>query len=436
MPTQGFTFSLLAALIWLAWVRPQLVLYAIILLPIAGEFGRLAFLTDSGFLISDLVIGIFIAVWICKKILALSGPALPDATRRTNPLVSPLLLFITAGFLSLLQSFFFLKFSEVLAGSLYLVRFGEYVLLGLAATEILNTSQKKRTAITLMVITALAIACAGFIQLIIYPNLGKLAEFGWDPHKNRLVSTWLDPNFVAGFLSFVILLLSGITVFSKGFLKKSALLIIIVVLTTALVFTFSRSGYIAFLCGMLFIGIFRSRKLLIAILLLIPLVLNFSWRVQQRVDDLVHSATSIAFQSAENPDATARLRIKSWEQTLQLIAKRPLLGSGYNTLRYIKFNEGFVGDTQIHSASGSDSSLLTILATTGILGFIPFILLYWRLFSQTIQNWRQKKSAPPARGYAFGLLAGLISLFIHSLFVNSLLFPPILLFTWLAAGLL
>jgi len=49
-------------------------------------------------------------------------------------------------------------------------------------------------------------------------------------------------------------------------------------------------------------------------------------------------------------------------------------GVGYDTLRYVQRDYGFLDIDSLynHAASGSDSSLLYILATTGIFGLVIF----------------------------------------------------------------
>jgi len=108
----------------------------------------------------------------------------------------------------------------------------------------------------------------------------------------------------------------------------------------------------------------------------------------------------------------------------------------------------------LHQAAGGfDSTLLTILATTGIVGFLVYLWLLWRtlkdsfkelwdknlprstqqnLVSLSVQN---KKSPPDLRGLGLGIFAGFLGLLVHSQFVNSLLYPHIMLFSFIVLGL-
>lgn len=431
----------LAALLYLIIKNIRIGIYIIIFLPLIGELIRLPLGPENGLLISDLFIGIVAGVWLIKKILA---PQSTDKKILQNKLLKPVVAFTIIALLSLIQAFLFLKPDEVAAGSLYLIRFVEYFFLYLIVSDSCKTQTQRKKILAATITSATLIAIAGFIQLIIYPDLGNLVEQGWDPHINRLVSTWLDPNFIAGFLAFIIAIILGVALYCKNFSHKAGLFFISAILIAALFLTYSRSGYLALATVIIILGILKSPKLIIGSLIICILGIGILPRASQRLDDLSHSISSYLFNTAETPDATAKLRIISWEQTLNLIKSRPILGSGYNTLRYVKFDEGFVSDPKIHSASGSDSSLLTIMATTGILGLGAFCWLYWEILKSAWLDWRKKSAALTTnknttehlhQGLSLGLLAGVCALLIHSFFINSLLFPQILIFLWVIAGI-
>lgn len=438
--TSTNTTSLIAIFIGLFLIlatikKPLFAIYIILFLPLLGELVRLPFGPENGLLISDVFVGILLTIWIAKKIF--NKQPLPKSS-----LTKPLLIFILIAILSLLQALLFLKAGEIAASSLYLIRLIEYAFLFLIVKDIiaqnnnLNAKNIGKKILAVSIFSSFLIAIVGFIQLYIYPNLTKLEEYGWDPHINRLVSTWLDPNFIGGFLAFTICILIGIALHSKNFTKKIALYLTCIILTAALFLTYSRSGYLALIAGILVLGILKSRKLIIVCLIGATIGIMALPRASQRLEDLNHSINSFIFNTSENPDPTAKLRIKSWEQTIDIIKSRPILGNGYNTLRYVNFNLGNASDPAIHSASGSDSSILTILAATGILGLIAFLYLYFKIIVNSIKIWRDQKQQSLWRGFALGILAGTGALFVHSIFVNSLLFAQILIFYWINTGIL
>jgi O-antigen ligase len=129
-------------------------------------------------------------------------------------------------------------------------------------------------------------------------------------------------------------------------------------------------------------------------------------------------------------DVTAQARIESWQNALEIAKDHPFLGIGFNNFRFAQSDYGFFNYPQTgneHSGAGSDSSFLTILATSGILGFVIFIA------SLTVVLY---KSFLLRKNFlAFATFVSFISIIIHSQFVNSLLFPLIMIWLWFLAGL-
>lgn len=410
-------------------IKPKWALKAILFLPLIGELYRLPIGPDNGLIVTDLIIPLFSGIWCFKKLLE------NKKSTHKSKLAMPLFLFAAAAVFSLSLSIISLPIKEVLLGSTYLIRYISYALLAFIVIDEIKDEKEAKSLINCIIAAGLLIAVAGFIQLIVYPDLKALEEYGWDPHINRLVSTWLDPNFVGGFLAMVISIALSLALTTKKLSQKLGLFGIIAILGLALFLTYSRSAYVALAISLFIIGLLRSRIMIITCIILFIIGVNTSERAAERVEGLVTSAQSLISQSAQNPDPTARLRIKSWEQTLSLIQKRPIQGSGYNTLKYVNYQEGFVQNTDIHSASGSDASLLTILATTGILGLIPFLWMHFLILQNSWKAWRGTDKNSLAKGFSLGLFAALLGLLTHSLFVNSLLFAPILLYLWISVGI-
>lgn len=431
----------------LVWRHLILGVYLILLLPVLGEFSRLELLGRS-IVASDFIIPIFITLWLFKKSKNLQFP---------SPILSFLkkfALFIFLGIFSLLLALVSIPTSEVLAGSLYLIRLIGYFALLPIAISILSTPTPTSSAksskaeissaelqknfqnlLIFIGISAFLIAITGFIQLQILPNLEDLQSFGYDPHMNRLVGSWLDPNFIGGFFAFIICIFSGILFYLKNRRQQILTFLLIAVLSVALFLTYSRSAYLALAIGIFILGMIKSRKILIILIIIATLGISVSDRAQQRVGELFTSITSVLFNTAENPDPTARLRIENWNQTLSLIAEKPIFGHGYNTLTYNKLERGFLKDADNHAASGSDSSLLTILATTGILGLLTFLITILQPITLAARNWWKQKN-PLYRGYSLGIFTAYLSLLIHCNFVNSLLFPQIMIFFFISTALL
>jgi len=120
-----------------------------------------------------------------------------------------------------------------------------------------------------------------------------------------------------------------------------------------------------------------------------------------------------------------------------IIKENPVIGYGYNTYRYIQASHGFFDYTNEignRSGAGSDSSILLIWATTGIVGLFFYIMAFLSVFIESIKAYVKKR-----KGNQFLLSLFLISLipaiFLESQFINSLLYPHVVLLTFLFIGM-
>jgi O-antigen ligase len=364
----------------------------------------------QGILLLDLWVPIFASSSLIIK--AKSG------SLKIPSIAWPALAFIGVGTASLLLHSTLMSNGEFLRALFYGVRWASFCSLSICIYG--ESKSFKKTILWMLYAFAGLLAIAGFIQLQLAPDFAAMEEFGWDPHQGRLLSTWFDPNFVGGALAFLLALMIHDALDRPKFWP--ILLGLIGICGAALIFTLSRSSYLAFATTLLVLGLLRSWKLLLTMSLALLLAVAILPPVQARVLGLTQSVEALFTDNYTLPDDSARLRLNSWSEGWQLFLKEPVLGQGYNRYKDASLQHKLTVDPTSHAASGSDSSLLTVLATTGVLGFTAFFLIYLML---TIDAWRSRQ---------VGLLAGLCGLFIHAIFVNSLLFPLFMAPFWLAIG--
>ncbi len=405
--------------------RPVIGLIIAILAATLGELGRLPDWTNLPYLINDLFLPFLILVWILKKITLQRNFKIP-------PLLLPILVWILIAMLSLAINTSWLSQSELKESALYLIRFIEYFFLYLiAADEVEQDKRNRKLLFASLIVGALLISFFGFLQLKYYPSFYDLdmTKEGWDPHINRLLSTWFDPNFIGGFLAFILCILFGTELSNKKI--RGTLFPIFAFLLCALYLTYSRSAYLACGIGILVITALKSRKLFLFGMIAIAVLFITLGKAQDRFLDLWESAESIivkdGFSSYFNPDATSRLRVDSWQNALAIIKENFWFGCGYNAYKYAAWKLGLVADLEEHSSTGSDSSLLNIFATTGIFGLSAYLWFYIKALIIGIKNRLDSNS--------LGLAGALVALLIHATFVNSLLFPHMLVFFWVSLGL-
>ncbi|MGB6839099.1 MAG: O-antigen ligase family protein, partial [Microgenomates group bacterium] len=312
--------------------------------------------------------------------------------------------FLGASLFSYMLLFVIFKDNRVYIGGLYLLRLFVYSSFFLLAWNI-NRSEKgfKEILFNSLILITFAVAVFGWLQYFLYPDVRNFVVWGWDDHLYRLFSTFLDPGFASIILVFGFL--AGLTKYLHS--KSRLLLIVLVILLGAAVFTYSRAGYLA-LAGGLFTLAFLKKRLKQFFLVLGTILLIIILLPRPSGEGVKLERTFSIYS-----------RLGNYSETLEIIQKSPLLGVGFNNMCLAREKYLKDADFSSHSCSGSDSSLLLVLATTGIVGFLIFSTLIYKVTLNLGKN-----------VYANAFLACLVALLIHSLFVNSLFYPWVM--GWMA----
>mgnify|MGYP000276349453 CR=1 FL=1 len=378
-------------------------IYALVISLVFGQTVRL----PGGVLPTDIIALGAVGYWVFEHLRVRTWPQLP----KVQTLIIGAL--ITWGGISLTFNLHTLPRHELFGPLSYLLRIATYLVLVFPLSEWFSKNPRKYLSVweVSLMWSTLVLIILGFLQLIFIPDFSFMAQYGWDPHMGRLLSTWYDPNFFAGYLSVVTPLFLA-RVFEdrrqKNWNKTSGYALGVTVLSSiAVILTLSRSGLLAFMTGMLGVTLVYAPLTIIGIVIVLSGTLAVNQRFRERVMGI--------FQI----DVTASLRIQSWVQTIQDIEKAPWIGVGYNTLRYQN-----ILPENLNSGSGRDSSLLTIWLTTGIIGLILVIAM---IIERVITFLLLAKSKDPIfRRWGISGLSALAALLVHSMFVNSMTYIHIL----------
>ncbi len=308
--------------------------------------------------------------------------------------------------------------TEFLVSISYLFRLILYLVLFIPLVKI---SLKKLSLIkNAMLVSGLLFISLGYIQYIFYPNLRNLYYLGWDEHLYRLFSTFLDPNFAGMFIVLVTFLYFDFLsdqFKKKSNIKKYLFLAGFFYIVPSLFLTYSRSSLIAFFITVVYALVFLRKKIILLafiicfILFLVVLPKNFGGEGVK-----LFRTASLAARSSEY--------IKAWDVFL----KNPILGVGFNTLRYSTREYGYINSKEVnssHAASGIPNSYLYILATTGILGitFLTFAIV--RLLGLS-SKFRLSKNLL--------ISTSCLSILTGSLFENYIFYAPITLWLIILIG--
>jgi O-antigen ligase len=260
----------------------------------------------------------------------------------------------------------------------------------------------------------LVFAAFGILQSIFLPGFAQIVYpesaigLDWDHQGRRLVSTFLDPNFAGALILMPLLVLVARLSFGAPVARWKLILLI-----AALLLTVSRSSFVALVAAGVLIVVARGvqkQLLKLAAVLLILLV--------PALPMIIQFAASFNKFSV---DPSAMTRVISWLLALEILADNPVIGIGFNTF-------GFVREMYGSAASGRasftlDGGLLFIAVMTGLLGLLVYSAMLFLLIRRCRRLWMDATATPESRGLGLGVAAVTVALVVHSVFLNSLLFP-------------
>ena len=299
---------------------------------------------------------------------------------------------------SYLLSFSFFSTENLITGGFYLVRLFGFAGLFMLFSKFIKLEGKKKT-VNLLLGSLMSVLVFGFIQYLFFPNLKPLEIFGWDDHLFRLTGTFFDPGFT-GLLLIFGLILSKYHKIQTSTLKRHLIPLFFIL---GILLTYSRASFLSLIIVLIYTLIRRSNYKKIAGVLVVFAFLIFL--LPKPGGEGVNILRTASINS----------RIENYVQTIEIIKEYPVFGVGFNNLCIARYK--FLGDfrTNSNACSGSDSSLLLVLATTGVVGLFIFVHSMYK----DVKNTKKGK-------YKSILIEMLIALFVSSLFVNSLFYPWII----------
>lgn len=284
--------------------------------------------------------------------------------------------------------------------SLYLIRLFIYYSFFVLIWDLSeNISRFKKDLIGLMMFSLILAVFLGWIQYIYFFDLTYLKYSGWDDHLGRFVGTFLDPAFTGMFI-----VLGFFIVFLKYLTQKKLIdLILSIFFLISLLLTYSRASYLSLFVGLILIYFLKKRikPVIFAVLLVFILLIPFLPRGE---------GEGVRLERTKS----ITLRLENYQETFQIIEKSPLFGIGFNNICWARAMNSET-DLSSHSCSGSDSSLLLIIATSGVVGLLLFSNLIIKIIGHFSNDY-------------YGDLSKVFftSLFFHSFFSNSLFYPMLM----------
>jgi len=210
---------------------------------------------------------------------------------------------------------------------------------------------------------------------------------------------WAGTNGLAAFEAQISLFLLGLYAFGRRRVVKWVILSLIFANMYCLLFSFSRGGYVAFLVGLIFLGLFKERKLLVLVLALL-----IGW--QTLVPNAVRERIAMTVDESGKLESSSQTRITLWEDAYEMFRQNPLFGTGFETYRYMH-RVGPYNDTH--------NMYMKVLVETGLIGLVLFLWLFLAVFRLGFGLFRSGQD-PFLASVALGFTAMVVGAFVVNFF--------------------
>ena len=373
LATVGALFLLVAFLISLKNLRAGLLLLLIIALfsNIISQVLPTEFLGGAelgmGAVLRDILLLFVLMGWFFRI-------ATKDEARVYIPLKYPLI------YICIIALFIFIP-PEKMAAILGFRNTAFYIVILYLTANIFSSKQQIKRAMTVIIAFGGLLAVFGLLQPLTGGALltrlgfehgvgGALVRFG----EITRSSAGVDNPLVFGIYMVMLILIAGSLWLSTK--KKSILLLVLIsLMITALIFTFSRSAVFALTGSLLFISIFLKRyKLMGGLILILSGILLFSALFSDSI------FVQRFFSQDEVSQRVIAIRIAQVERSLQYLNDNQLFGIGLGTQGAAKarFAEGLVPGII------TDNYYFQILTEMGVVGLLVYLLVLVFLFRKGV----------------------------------------------------
>ena len=165
-----------------------------------------------------------------------------------------------------------------------------------------------------------------------------------------------------------------------------------------LAFLFSRGGYVAAMFSWLFIGFYKDRRVLAAVV-----VLLIFWQVLLPVAVVERIEMT---KTDEGLDNTVKERLDLWSQAEVVFSNNPIFGVGYNTAPYM----GYKDNVTDRNRRSLHSGYLEYISENGLIGLFLFLSFYvWAI--KLGLRLHKKTDDPFFKALGFGTAVGAVAAF-------------------------
>ena len=284
--------------------------------------------------------------------------------------------------------------------------------------DTINNQKRIRNALLIFFTSGVLVGVDGIFQK--FSSIDFLRHWKLIPVNQGLSGVCASFNHYNDFGAYLIVILSLVIALSiSGRLKNSALfglIIIEVLLSFCLIFTFSRGAWLGFVCTLFLMFILSSRNMAKKLVFVIPVFIGIFILVPELKERILFT-----FTPSGDVD-----RLKVWHAAFVMIKESPLLGRGIGL-----FMDNFTRITPNLYAQYTHNCYLQIWAETGIFSLLSFLGFMILLLIKGIKVFKQNHNF-----LVLGITCGLFGFLVHSFFDTQFYSVQTAVLFWSMAGIL
>jgi O-antigen ligase len=268
----------------------------------------------------------------------------------------------------------------------------------------------RERACAVLFLSAAASCCVAFIQRAGGLHIGPV-HIG---AEHRVSSTLFTMTF-AGIMCQLAVFAVVVALAPRAARWRRWIGIAAAMMFAALLLTMTRGAWIAVFAGLFTVTVLlRSRVLAVATVLALAVTLVFTHAYKNDQGRTI-AVDSFATEQADRNVAT---RLVLWDMSWHMFLDHPLLGVGMGD--YSIEAERRLAARHVRTTTDSHNIYLQLLATRGLLGFIPFVVYFVVLVRSLWKLSRRAAGGSMARYYAIGALGATAALLVGALTENNI----------------
>jgi len=295
-------------------------------------------------------------------------------------------------------------------GFFFSLKYIEFFVVYFMTVNYVQEERQMRRLLTTALLTCAISAVMGIAQIPSGERVGA-------PFEGK----WGEPNTFGGYLIFMLALILGHLLSARTLPAALGWLAFSGLVTVPLLYTLSRSSWVAAIPMLLTLIVLSPRRLILMIglgSLVIIGPLAFPKQVVDRYNYTLHDKLDRSDYriGGSQLDTSTAARLDSWKEGITGWAKQPLFGYGVTGFAFM------------------DAQFVRVLVETGLMGLTAFLWLLWRTL-RVAWTTHQRLIGTRFEWLALGYLAGLVSLLVHAIGANTFIIVRIMEPFWFFTGI-